>query len=410
MSHSNGSIKVFLASKDSSVIETTQQAFLEQDNLILVTQNLTPKNLPQALVDHQPDLMLLDFESEEQPFYLAYKLSSQYPMYPIVAILPKSKIEKADRVGQVGVNAYVQYPFPNGDLVDTIKNHAIFQESNPMRSNQTPVTQKKANHSHTFTIFSPKGGTGCTTIATNLAISLHKTLKEEVLLIDGKHLFGHVALYLNLLSGNSITDLIAHAGMLDQQLVNQVVLHHKSGIHVLPSPNSIDGAQGIKPESLFEVLKSLKAYFPNIIVDAGNYLNENSVTYMDASDKVLLVLNPDLASLRDTRQFIEISSTLSYPKEKLCLLLNLIGRKEDVRKEEIEKILKTEITGRIPADEEIALSCLNEGVPLLLKKPRHPISKAISEITECLVAFINAPVYDESQIYENGHTEQMYFS
>jgi len=123
-------------------------------------------------------------------------------------------------------------------------------------------------------------------------------------------------------------------------------------------------------------------------VDGGNNLNENTVTYMDLSDRILLVLNPDLASLRDVRQFMEITKTLSYPPSKVLLILNLIGRKADVKRDEIEQILNMKIFGRIPADENLALSCLNEGVPIILKNPRHPISKAYDEITRELVKMI----------------------
>jgi pilus assembly protein CpaE len=185
-----------------------------------------------------------------------------------------------------------------------------------------------------------------------------------------------------------MTDLIAHAGNLDERLIKQVVIKHTSGIYVLPSPNLITEAQGIKPDELFKVIKSLQMVFPNIIIDGGNTLNENTVTYMDSSNKILLVLNPDIASMRDARQFMEIATTLAYPKDKISLILNLTGRKADVKREDIEKILKMNIFGVIPSDGNLALSSLNEGIPILLKKPRHPISKAFVDITKELIKLL----------------------
>ena len=249
----------------------------------------------------------------------------------------------------------------------------------------------------TYTVFSPKGGVGTSTIAVNLAISLQKLLQEDVLLIDGKHLFGHLALYCNIRTNNSITDLIARAGSLDAHLIRQVVEKHNSGIYVLPSPVSIVEAQGIQAKDLFKVLQSLQSVFPYIVIDGGNHLNENTVTYMDISDQILLVLNPDLASMRDVRQFLDLSiSTLSYPKEKTLLTINFSGRKEDIKKDEIEKILKKEIFGTIPSDANLALSSINEGVPLILKKPRHPISKAINEIAKALINLLPDAIEGDS--------------
>jgi len=389
MTQANGSATILLVSNNPSIIEATRKSVGRAEFLNLAEDQVSSRILSKALVNTQPDVVLLDFDNLTQPFFLVYKLASEYPMFPSIAILPETKIENADRVVQAGASAYIGFPYDSSDELANLMGEYINFSAPEQEKNYAQASFKSSNHpANTFAVFSPKGGVGCTTIATNLAIGLHKTLKEDVLLIDGKHLFGHVALYLNLLTGNSITDLINHAGMLDQQLINQVVARHKSGIHVLPSPNSVEGAEGVAPEDLFSVLQGLQDVFPNIIIDAGSHLDENTVTYMDASDKILLVLNPDLASMRDAKQFIELSSSLSYPKEKILFVLNMMGRKEDIKREEIENILKMEVFGKIPADEDMALSSVNDGVPIIIKKPRHPISKAVFDLVDELDFFI----------------------
>ena len=379
---------ILLISKNPFVIEATRIKLAKVEFLHLISKEVTSENLLVVIAENQPDVILLDFEFQNQPFDLMEKIKSKYPECAVIAILPESEKVDSDRVVLSGARAFVQYPYVADILVVTIKRVMELTVRNHDYLIRIPDTDLDIKPKNTFTVFSPKGGAGTTTIATNLAISLQKTLKEEVLLIDGKLMFGHVALYLNLQTGNSITDLLAHASMLDQQMIRQVAKQHISGIHVLPSPNSVFEAQGIRPESLFKLIQSLQQVFSNIIIDGGNNLNENTVTYLDSSDKILLVLNPDLASMRDVRQFMEIAATLSYPKDKVLLILNLTGRKADVRREEIENILKMKIFGKIPADENLALSCLNEGVPIVLKNPRHPISKAFSDITAELVKII----------------------
>jgi len=391
---------ILLVSKNPSVIEATRTTLTKVEILNLIEKEVTSKNLLQVIAETQPDVILLDFEFQHNPFDLMDKIASEYPTCAVVVILPESEMVNSDRVVLSGARAFILYPYRSDNLVSTIKRvMELMVRNHQTNSSQTPILDIYIKSKNTFTVFSPKGGAGTTTVASNLAISLHQTLKEDVLLIDGKHLFGHVALYLNLHTDNSINNLITHAGMLDQRLIKQVVIRHISGIYVLPSPNSITEAQGIKPENLFKVIQSLQEVFPNIIIDGGNNLNENTVTYMDSSDKILVVLNPDLASMRDVRQFMEISAILAYPKDKTLLILNLTSRKADVRKEEIENILKMKIFGKIPADENLALSSLNEGVPILLKSPRHPISKAFSDITQELVKIIQTskPEYLEKE-------------
>ena len=382
------STTILLVSKNPSVIESTRTTLEKEKILKLIEKKVTSKNLFPVIAETQPDVILLDFEFQKHPFDLVDKITSKYSMCAVVAILSESEKVDSDRVLVSGARDFIQYPYQSDNLVITIKRVIELLERSKAHPSLTPVLDTYVKHNNTFTIFSPKGGVGTTTISTNLAISLHKTLKEDVLVVDGKHLFGHIALYYNLRTGNSITDLITQADMLDERLIKQVVVRHTSGIHVLPSPNSITEAQGIEPENLFKVIQSLQMVFPNIIIDGGNNLNENTVTYMDSSDEILLVLNPDIASMRDVRQFMDVSATLSYPKDKILLILNLTGRKANVEREEIEKILKMKIFGKIPADANLALSSLNEGVPILMKKPSHPISKAFFDITKELVKII----------------------
>jgi pilus assembly protein CpaE len=319
----------------------------------------------------------------------------------LIAVLWESKNVDLDKVVLSGARAFVKFPFQEGKLGATIKRVLQLMDRHRPQAPQAAEPEEEDVDCNMFTVFSPKGGAGTTTVATNLAISLHKTLEEDVLLIDGKLMFGHIALYLNLLTGNSITDLITYAEMLDQQIIEQVVVKHTSGIHVLLSPHSVSEAQNIKPENLFKVIQSLQRVYPNIIVDGGHTLGENVVTFMDASDKILLVVNPELASMRDVNQFMEVSSTLSYPKGKISLILNLIKRKTDVKTEEVEDIMKMEIFGKIPADEKLAVESINEGVPIILKKPRHPISKSFNRIAHDLAAQMKVVQNEEARNYSD---------
>ncbi len=380
---------ILLVSNNEALISITRQTLAKENEFYIIDKQIIPDTILPAIAETQPDIILLDFGFQAHHFFnLVDKIASEYPMCAVVVILPEQEMINSERVILSGARAFLIFPYKQDHLINTIRRVRELMERSqvfPVNTQKPEVAEKPKN---TFTVFSPKGGAGTTSVTTNLAISLQKQLKEDVLIIDGKHLFGHVSLCLNMRTGNSITDLITHAGILDQRLIKQVVVRHVSGVYVLPSPNSITEAQGIRPEDLYKVMQALQHVFPNIIVDGGNNLNENTVTYMDLSDRVLLVLNPDLASLRDVRQFMEVTKTLSYPPSKILLILNLIGRKADVKREEIEQILKMKIFGRIPADENLALSCLNEGVPIVLKNPRHPISKAYDEITRDLVKLI----------------------
>jgi len=388
MPTTNMSTAMLLISNNLSLIDDTRTSLTSNGPSNLVVKKGTTDNLFQIIDENQPELILLDFDFDEDPLDLLQKLVGRYSKVAFVPILSEPHLLIADQVLLSGARTFVKYPFQCDNFLLSIRRAMDSMRSNQAAENTFPDQETSQDTSNVFTVFSPKGGVGTTTVAVNLAISLHKQLKEEVLLIDGKHLFGHISLYLNLRTGNSLTDFIPHVGMLEKCLVNQVVVSHVSGIHVLPSPYSIPEAQGIRPDDLYKIIQFLQQQFHTIVIDGGNNLNDNTVTYMDSSQKILLVLNPDLASLRDVRQFMEVTTTLSYPREKILLILNKAGRKADVKKEEIEKILNMKIFGILPADENLALSCLNEGIPMVMKNSHHPISRSFTNLAKDLVKHI----------------------
>ena len=405
MTTSSVSKKILLVTKNSSLKTTIDDCIYNQKDLVPLDSITSDINVLQSIAELSPDLVLLDYEYQQNLFDLVDKIATDYPECGVIVILPEGEMVHSERIILSGARAFILNPFKKDNLLNTVRRvielmtrgHA--NESIQMAVN--PLERPK----NTFTVFSPKGGAGTTTVAVNLAISLQRELKEDVLLIDGKHLFGHVALCLNLRTANSMTDLISHIGVLDQRMVKQVVVKHVSGISVLPSPTSISEGQGIRPEDVYKMLEILQSVYPNIIIDAGSHLTENTVTYLDLSDKILLVLNPDLASLRDVRQFEEVTRTLSYPDDKTLLVLNLTGRKADVKREEIEKILKMKIFGKIPADENVALGCLNEGVPIVLKYPRHQISAAFAGIAKSLVNIIQTNKLSFNEASKRNNSE-----
>jgi pilus assembly protein CpaE len=407
MPNTNAKSKILSVSVNPTTIEAIESAINGEEDFILLDRSSLHEGIQSSISKLQPDILLIDNDFEkEETYHLVDSIATQFPSVAIIAIMPEDSVHLSDRVILSGARAFILLPFTKKNLLATLRRVVELLKRNYSSSAKqdlsVPMPSKPKN---TYTIFSPKGGSGCTTIAINLAIALRQLMNEPILLVDGKHLFGDVALMLNIRTANSITDLISHAGMLDKQLINQVVVDHISGIKVLPCPIAITEAQGIRPDDLFKVIIELQSTYPITLIDGGNFLNENAVTYMDASDQIILVLNPNLASVRDVKQFLDVCHSLAYPKEKILLVLNNTGHKADIRQEEIEKILKQKIICDIPGDENFVLSSLNEGVPLILKNPRHTVSKAILLLANKIKSMILDANASFSTLEKNANSE-----
>lgn len=384
MSNKDGKSNILAVSKNPLILESVTAAFKGEPDFAIMDNSIMANGVEEAIAKLQADIVLIDYEYKTETTYdLIDKIATDFPTTAVVAILPEEKVQFSDKVILSGARAFILYPFTTKNLLSTTRRVVeLLKRNYPTLTPQEMGANRPAKPKNTYTVFSPKGGSGCSMVAVNLSIALRQLMKDPLLLMDGKHLFGHISLMLNLRTANSITDLISHAGLLDQHLINQVVVDHVSGIKVLPSPMNVIEGQGIRPEDLYKVISALQECFPVILIDSGNFLSENVVTYMDASDKILLVMNPNLASIRDVKQFLDLSRTLSYAPEKMMLVLNNTGHKADLRKEEIEAILKHRVVCTLPSDENLVVGCMNEGIPIMLKSPRSPLSKGIQELAK----------------------------
>lgn len=387
-----GLTTVVLISKNPKLIQDIQGALDQESGFVLLKSVGLLDELFSSIDPSHPNIILVDYQLDHEQSTLDAidKIASRYLSAAVVSILPEAQVQLSDRVILAGARAILLYPFSRETLINTLRRVRELLLRNLGISQEIPTVPIRSSRCKCVVVYSPKGGAGCTTVAINLAIALHQQAKERVLLVDGRHTLGHVALMLNLRTGNSITDLLAYAEKLDDALIKQVVVEHVSGITVLTSPTSFERGQDINPEDLYKVFQALREIYPIIVVDGGSYLDDNLVTYMDMADSILMVLNPNLASLRDARQFLNFSRALSYSEQKILLVLNQAGHKADVKLSEIEKVLHSKILGTIPADEDLMLSCLNDGIPVMLKKSNHAISKGFKALANALLTRLTA--------------------
>ena len=362
-------------------------ALSAQDEFQLVDILASTERLVREVRAAEPDIILVDHVLGGQPTLdIIDDLALQFPKTSIVAMLPGEDPLKAQQVMLAGARAFLVHPFTQLNLLSTLRRVRDLDQRLRQAMPAGPVkTAEVSRPLRLLTVFSPKGGSGTSTLALNLALSMIEETGQQVLLLEGKMFFGDLGVMLNLRSQNTIADLVPHASSLDDALIKDVVSEHASGLHVLMAPSNVQIAQGIRPDDLYNILVGVQRLYPLIIVDAGNALNENTVTFLDAADRVLVVANPDLASLHDVSRFIQVSRTLAYPAEKILVAVNRTGIPGGVRVTDIETALHHPIFGQIPDDSPKPLLSINRGIPLSIRYPRSPTSQAIRLLAKSLV-------------------------
>lgn len=345
----------------------------------------TPDRLTRDIDQARPDLILLDHQVAGLPTLdLIDDIALEFPAIAIVTILPDNDSLEIQKAMLAGARAFLVQPFTQINLLSTLRRVKELESRRSRSASAKTTPVENTRPLRTVAVFSPRGGVGCSTVAVNLALAISANSDQRVLLLEGKQYFGHLDILLNIRSHNTMADLIPHANSLDEALINDVVIEHGSGIHVLLGPNNVNVAQGIRPDDLYAVLMGLYRAFDFMVIDAGSSLSENIVTFLDLADRVLLVTTPDLAALRDASRFMQIAHSLSYPPEKILTLLNREGMPGGVNTKDIEATLRRAVFARIPEESPMATRSVNRGVPLILRYPRCTASRAYRQLSTSL--------------------------
>jgi pilus assembly protein CpaE len=335
----------------------------------------------------EPEIILLDSVLEgESTMDIVDDLALRFSDASVVAILPSNDPLLAQQAMLAGARGFIVQPFTQINLLSTLRRMVELEtRRNQGKAVVTSHLPESSRALRSITVYSPRGGAGTTTVATNLAVTLMEETGCKVLLFEGKMFFGHLEVMLNLHTQNNIADLVAHASNLDEALLRDVISPHASGISTLLAPNNIQLAQGIRPDDIYNIFVAAQRLFDIVVVDAGSSLNEIAVTLMDSADRLILLTTPELASLQDASRFLQLSRTsLSYPSEKVLTVLNRSGIQGGVRQKDIESVLHQQLYAQIPDDEGNVLRSINRGIPLCVRYPRSPAASAIRQMAKSL--------------------------
>ena len=235
-----------------------------------------------------------------------------------------------------------------------------------------------------ITVFSPKGGSGCTTVALNLAAALQREGHKTVL-VDGSLQFGDVAFMLNLKPKTSLVDLAERVDEIDVDLVSSVTLEHESGLEVLLAPPRPEMAEYIGVDYLQVLLRHLRTSHDFIVVDTASSLSDTLLAVMDVSDRIVIVLQQSLPSIKNARLFLDLTHDLEYQPEKVKLVINR-AVKRGVTVERIASTLKRPIVATIPEDEATVERSISDGSPIVAgRDARRPIGSSLRELALLLV-------------------------
>ncbi|EFO80199.1 response regulator receiver [Oscillochloris trichoides DG-6] len=321
-------------------------------------------------VTFRPDLFILDVMMPDIDGYEVcrrLRRMTTFAQHPILMLTANDTLEERVRGLEAGADDYMSKPFQPIELQARVK--AL------LRRVPLPAIQPQAAiQNETLAFFSLRGGVGVSTLATNLAVGLAQIWGQPVALVDLAFISGQSALMLNLPLRTTWGDLANPAlHEIDYDLLQQVLMPHTSGVHVLASAARPEQSELITGEKVAHVLRLLRQHYAYVVLDLPHDFSDTTLAGLDSANTVLLVLAPEIASVRATACALDVFAKLEYAPDKLLLLLNSTVEQGGLVRKDIELALHRPIAQALPYASEIYLSALNRGVPPVFDQPSKPL-------------------------------------
>ncbi|MDK1118342.1 MAG: response regulator [Anaerolineae bacterium] len=359
--------------------------------------------------EYDPDVVLMDINMPDIDGITATEtILKNQPHVQVIILSVQGDQNYMRRAMLAGARDFLTKPPVADELITAIRRAAqIAQQERNKRSQgyATPVTPGgpaaaglSLTDGKVITIYSPKGGTGCTTIAVNLAITMHNEVTRATL-IDGNFQFGDVAIFINEQGKNTIIDIAKRVDELDPETVQNVMINHEpSGLNILAAPSKPEDAEEVSGENFSALIDYLKQMYAYVLIDTCSLLTDITLTAIDKSDVIVLVTTQDIPSIKNARLFLDLIQTLGIDREKISFVMNRYDKRIAITPDRVGDNLKLPVSAVIPLDEKIVVPAVNRGVPFILENKAQPSGKGILSLAENVRDILTSIEKDETEM------------
>jgi pilus assembly protein CpaE len=318
---------------------------------------------------HAPHAVLLDVQSDPVAITLAGNIARHLPSAQVVALARTCDTDLLVRLMNAGVREFLYPPFPKDLYLEAVARLTEAVRDAPAVSDSTDLL---------FAFLPAKAGSGCSTLAMNAAAAISRFSEGRVLLVDLDFYSGIARFLLKLNSAFSVLDALDRAAEMDEAIWAELVTRTEL-MDVLAS-GTIRRAFHPDPAALHRVIDYARRHYRAICVDLAGTFEEASVELLHESRRILLVLQPDLASVYLAKEKLRFLASMEL-EDRVSVVLNRWHREACLSIPDIESVVGLPVQFTIGDDPPLIYRSLLAGVGV---DPGTEVGKEIARLGSAL--------------------------
>jgi len=269
-------------------------------------------------------------------------------------------------------------------LLPQLTENVVFAIRKASHAGRRSKDGRPRGNGRVVTVFSPKGGTGKTVMATNLSACFAKDAGKKTLLLDLDLQFGDAAIMLGIEPEKTIQDLVTAPGELDPEKLAGYTTRHSTGLDILPAPIRPEDAELVTEAKLARLMEVAKESYEVIVVDTSPFFHGPMLATLDQTDDLLLVCGLEVPTIKNVRLSLQTLQLLSFPTERVKVILNRANSNVGMKKGEVEAALEAKVRFEVPSDRVVPLA-VNRSNPAVLSDPKSDFGRAVREMAKTLM-------------------------
>lgn len=359
-------MRVLIAGKSESQRTLIQEALTNCASGCQIISSCDLSKFPEQVSQYRPEVAIVDLTTGvDEALNSISEAQEAYPARTI-AIGPSSDAKLILRTLNHGVDRYVDTANLNEELPASLR-----------RVDAQPRVERK--HGKVIGVVGCSGGCGATTLVVNVGASLAKK-GGATHLIDLDLEKGDLAAMLGVQGTHSIAEFCQSLSRMDEALLDKCLTSCSQDLVLMSSPADYRKIESVTPRGVRKAINMVRSRGPYVLIDIANSFRSEQAQALFAADEILVVLRAEYTSVRQASRVLAYLADLGIADDRVKLVVNRFVSRAGLRISDIENSLQRTIHMQIPENSKHMSAAVNRGTPLVIDRPRSPVSSSLFEL------------------------------